>query len=58
MSFDDDEFGGLLDRETVLAGGVPLSLGTLLLGLLLDVSLRSRKPGGDKSKHGWDDQKL
>jgi hypothetical protein len=23
MSFGDDEFGGLLDRESVLAGGVP-----------------------------------
>jgi amino acid permease len=34
MSFDDDEFGGLLDRETVLAGGVPAKRANTLLFLI------------------------
>ena len=34
MSFDDDEFGGLLDRETVLAGGVPTKRANTLLFLI------------------------
>jgi hypothetical protein len=45
MSFDD-EFGGFLDRETMLAGGLPAKRANTLLFLILPSEAQSIEEAG------------